>query len=139
MFAFRFWCHCSEHALISVFTCSIVPVSVFLPKGFAHKGETLKGEPSHRFLVQPKAPPVINGASASSVLAGIGPWPIYLLHLAYTRTQAPKFLPVWGPSVALVRPIEPLTKSESPITWTRRAKTKFWSKPSPRFRCEYMT
>ena len=33
--------------------------------------------------------------------AGISPWPIYLLRPWCSRTQAPKFLPVWGPSVAL--------------------------------------
>lgn len=86
-------------------------------------------------FVKAKAPSVIDGASETLRESAYGLSTSCVSHIRRRKPQ--NSCPFEGPSVALVRPIEPLARSESPLTWTRRAETKVLSKPSPRFRWKY--
>jgi hypothetical protein len=67
----------------------------------------------------------MTGLLSNLQFAGISLWPIYLLHPSIEGTQAPKFLPVWEPSVALLQPIESPIMSESPLSGCVGQRQKF--------------
>jgi hypothetical protein len=68
----------------------------------------------------------MDGASEQSAICGNQPFGLSTSYILLIEgTQAPKFLPVWGPSVALLQPIESPHMSESPLSGCVGQRQKF--------------